>query len=346
MHVVDTRISSALRLSTLAACLALAACSSGGGGTIGAGSAGQGGTDPSASAGNGEDPSGPSGSATNGTTSNGATTGASTSGGGGGASGALVFVSAGRLVRLDLATKEEVTVSLPYRTDHLGFNGSRLTLVESPDLYVNTIHVTTYAGGAFSDAKLPELDLTHGYVSGAAQPSSDGNRYAVITRENASLGEPFIDYLNVYDKSMTPIAKYAGFWDPQWVTASIVVAASDSGVALVDVDKSQSGQVGPTLAGVSQIALSPDKKSVAFVQASAIWRIGLDGKGLTQVTRQDSSLGWPSWSPDGKTLALNRGVCSMTTEARIVLVPADGVQIDTAKAPTTGGYTCGRVAWM
>lgn len=343
MHL--THLGVVTRISTLVAFVALAACSSGGGGTIGSGSAGQGGqggADPSGSG----DPGASTGGGASGGSNGAAAPGSSPGSGAGGASGALVFVSAGRLVRLDLATQEKVTVSLPYRTDHLGFNGGRFTLVESPDLSVNTIHVTTFANGAFTDSALPELDLARGFVSGAAQPSADGSRYAVITRENASLGDPFFDYLNVLDKSMTPVAKYQGFRDPQWVTPSVVVAASDEGVALVDVDKSRSGRVGPALSGVSQIALSPDAKSVAFVQASAVWRIELDGTGMKQITRQDSTVGWPSWSPDGKSLAINRGVCSMTTEARIVIVPADGAQVDTAKAPTTGGYTCGRIAWQ
>jgi dipeptidyl aminopeptidase/acylaminoacyl peptidase len=53
---------------------------------------------------------------------------------------------------------------------------------------------------------------------------------------------------------------------------------------------------------------SRDGRTVAFMSAKAVhpnvWVASLEGGGPRQVTFDPESMGFPSWSPDGKTLAL------------------------------------------
>lgn len=57
--------------------------------------------------------------------------------------------------------------------------------------------------------------------------------------------------------------------------------------------------------------VSPDGRWVAFAsdrngEGFEIWVVGLDGRGLRQVTGGNGSKTWPAWSPDGETILYTR----------------------------------------
>jgi TolB protein len=54
-------------------------------------------------------------------------------------------------------------------------------------------------------------------------------------------------------------------------------------------------------------AVSPDGQGVVFMSRRAgnwdVYRVGMDGTGLTQLTDDTANDGLPSWSPDGQNIA-------------------------------------------
>lgn len=68
-------------------------------------------------------------------------------------------------------------------------------------------------------------------------------------------------------------------------------------------------------------ALSPDGTQVAFERAHDVYVMGLDGSGLTQLTRGSRIEGYPAWSPDGSLVAFSRGKGG---SARVWVIAPDG----------------------
>lgn len=59
-------------------------------------------------------------------------------------------------------------------------------------------------------------------------------------------------------------------------------------------------------------SISPDGKWIAFVSWSdkefgQVWKVGLKGENLTQVTFKPAAYYYPGWSPDGKTILVGKG---------------------------------------
>lgn len=57
---------------------------------------------------------------------------------------------------------------------------------------------------------------------------------------------------------------------------------------------------------------SADGKQITFVSWSdkefgQVWKVGVNGKGLTQVTHEAAAYHYPCWSPDGKSIAVGKG---------------------------------------
>ena len=94
-------------------------------------------------------------------------------------------------------------------------------------------------------------------------------------------------------------------------------------------------------------SFSPDNAQLAFSRCSdscAIYRVGVDGSGLTAITQFQPGTeivdGHPAYSPDGKSIAftsLNRGGILGAT----YLMNADGTNIRRITAPAIGGQSAG-----
>jgi TolB protein len=83
----------------------------------------------------------------------------------------------------------------------------------------------------------------------------------------------------------------------------------------------------------SPVTFSPDNKQLAFVRTSAaeseLLIANLDGSGERRIAARKlpdyfSSVGGPTWSPDGKTIACGAGTFSGNFSGTIVVVPTEG----------------------
>jgi dipeptidyl aminopeptidase/acylaminoacyl peptidase len=98
------------------------------------------------------------------------------------------------------------------------------------------------------------------------------------------------------------------------------------------------------LPGLSDPQLSPDGKSIAYVQDGPdwsqnkrighIWRIAIDGSSPAQLTRGERGESSPRWSPDGRTMAFlaRRGD---EEEVQVQLLPLEGGEAKALSAHVT-----------
>jgi WD40-like Beta Propeller Repeat len=281
--------------------------------------------------------------------------------------GAWYYDGAGTAQRFELATAAETSVALnPKSTAQIGYGGGRFTDVDEDtsvfpfEFTVNLRRPT--APYLEKTGQLPVFSVQGGAVRGPVQPAPNGSLYAVQTHESAALSEPFFDYLYVLDATLAVPLRVKGVRNPAWLDNTHVVVAGDDGlfsvVAAAGAALVRLGPVGLGLPGSAPAmpSVSPDGRSIAFVQGDAIWRIGVDGTGLTRLTQPLVSQAWPAWSPDGSQLVVIYGPCGPVgggpppPDAVVISASASDQNIRDASKPTRKNgapvRTCGPLTWL
>jgi hypothetical protein len=234
--------------------------------------------------------------------------------------GAWYYDGAGTAQRFDLATAAETSVTLGSNsTENIGFGGGQFTDVDrdtsvSPFEFTVNLRRST-APHLEKVGQLPVFSVQGGSIRGPVQPAPNGALYAVHTNENAGLGEPFFDYVYLLDAKLAVPVRVKDVRDPAWLSNDrAVVVGADGLFSIAAVAGATLARIGPVGLGLPGSApampsVSPDGRSIAFTQGDAIWRIGADGTGLSQLTQPAVGQAWPTWSPDGSQLAVMFGVC-------------------------------------
>ncbi len=284
----------------------------------------------------------------------------------GSTSGTLYYASGTRAKTLDLATgaeKEVVRLSLD-SSFQLGYGGGIFTDVEttgvSPEYVTVNLRQSTGPNlytllGSLGPFPLPGLQ------SGPVHPSPDGKLFSMRTRESAGLGEPYFNYVYVFDAALDIVFKLRDYYHPAWLGNDRLVVASGSNLYTVTVSASPVvTRIGPDglglpAEGTGLPMASPDGRSIAFTQGEAVWRINVDGSGLAQLTKPRLEVGWPSWSPDGSQLVVSRAPCQFfdngsglypqgsTNRIYIISATATLQDLDTIRSVTSA---CGPVYWL
>jgi WD40-like Beta Propeller Repeat len=274
----------------------------------------------------------------------------------GSAAGMLYWIAGYDGATLDLAggTKERTEVArLSVNSEgQLGYGGGMFTDVETTGIlpYEVTVNLRDVAPNPYAlRSKLGPFPL-NGFVSGPVQPSPDGRLFAMFTRESS------VDYVYVFDAALDIVFKLEGHRYRSWLGSDRVVVTKGSSLYTVTVSNSPVvTRVGPEGLGLpnetaDQPSVSPDGKSIAFTQGSAVWRINVDGSGLTQLTKPRFGAGWPSWSPDGSRVVVSSTECEtfgggIPSVAYIYVVSATATNqdLDTLDFVTS---SCGPVYWL
>ncbi len=105
--------------------------------------------------------------------------------------------------------------------------------------------------------------------------------------------------------------------------------AASGGTRLVWFDRSgkQVGAISEPENMATDVRLSPDGKRVAFIQlgaASGVWTLDLERKIKTRITFDQQTVGYPSWSQDGKTLMFTADLTNRGGTVEIRSKAADG----------------------
>ncbi|MEW6704682.1 MAG: hypothetical protein AB1430_07520 [Pseudomonadota bacterium] len=286
----------------------------------------------------------------------------------GSAQGSLLYASSNKAVRFDIAARTETSVSLATESnDQLGLAGSLATDVEEvthvtalPNEYTINLRRVN-ASGFESLGALPVISATGLRVSGPVQPSPDGTRFALHTRESTLDDPEDTDHVYVIDRNGQTLLHAADYRDPVWTGNNSVVVAGADGLFELTVGASTARRIGSQGLGrpgsqPKQPAVSADGRSIAFVQGDAVWRIGVDGAGLAQLTQQRFEQGWPAWSADASKLVVLRGSCPVlgTTEPPpdVVIISATSPNQDinaasaVMRTDSVPLRTCGPVYWL
>ena len=247
------------------------------------------------------------------------------------AGGALVYMTGSELRHLDLASGQQraTPTDLSASFNKLGYGAGQFTLLLNPPLSASGQFSTVWqrwtpqgfertAGLAY-----PLQARLHGgsNISSRVQPSPDGARISFSSTEFEALGATPRNYLYVVEAGTGDAFTLAGYTDAVWVDAQSLVGVKEEGLFRVlwqpgGLQETRIAGVDPAAAGAAPHApsLSPDGRSVAFVQDGAVWRIGIDGQGLSQLTaRRATPPTWPTWSPDGQHLAVVERACRSST---------------------------------
>jgi hypothetical protein len=171
--------------------------------------------------------------------------------------------------------------------------------------------------------------------------SPDGKLVA-FTHANSSYDNPDLGTL-VYARDGQRRAFFAGLFSPSWTPDGRLVMSGSwrypaslvekvktpmrPGLFVSDAALTTATRFDPQLDDPPplQPAVSPDGKAVAFVLNHHLWRAGLDGAGLRQVTDGAMEESHPTWSPDGAWLAaVAYGTFEITYHTSIVVLPATG----------------------
>lgn len=278
----------------------------------------------------------------------------------GGLTGAWFYNGARTGVRFDLVTLAETEVALNANSQQsFGYGAGEFTDVDeqvsitsAPNQY--TVNLRNLTPNPFSlKSSLATFPLPNGFVKGPIQPSPSGTLFAMQTRESTGLGTPFLDYVYVFDAALNVTFRRSGYRAPAWLANDRLVVAADDGVYTMTVVASPViARLGAAGTAADRPVVSPDGRSVAFLQGDSVWRIGVDGSGLLKLTAAASTAQWPTWSPDGSKIALVRGVCGQFTGPDIVIISATATNQDVFQGATVlrkngaPARSCGPVYWL
>lgn len=240
----------------------------------------------------------------------------------------------------------------------LGYGGGLFTEVESTGIlpeYI-TVNLRDVAPNPYTlRSKLRTFPL-NGFTNGPVQPSPDGRLFALATSESRGLGEERGLYVYVFDAALNIVFKLEGYQSRAWLGNDRLVVVSGNNLYSVTVTNSPIvTRIGPNglglpNEGVKQPSVSPDGRSIAYVQGDAIWRINVDGSGLTQLTKPYIGAEWPSWSPDGSRLIIATDchvgqieVNSSYTPFHIISATEANQDRDRIRPIT---FACGPVYWL
>lgn len=237
--------------------------------------------------------------------------GTTTQGGGlnRGLSGRLFFDAAGSMRRLDLASGTFLNWPGAGGAPYPSSDGQEVLFSSDDDRFV-----IGRADGSVA-ASLPAA----GYLV-RPQLSADGQ---LITARGWLDDGPSGMAVHLFARSGAYLGRGPEGWESSaWLPDGRLLMAARERLALIDAARTTLTPLVALGDPVSDLAVSPDGRQIAFVMAGHVWLLGIDGTGLRQLTVSSGSESTPAWSPDGRHVIVRpAGGCGLQA------VPADGERV-------------------
>jgi WD40-like Beta Propeller Repeat len=116
------------------------------------------------------------------------------------------------------------------------------------------------------------------------------------------------DTLEVINRNGEQIAEFPGYVQPSWTPDGRIVVVGDGkrnrGLFMIDKQFQDVQQIVEGYEEAQMPAVSPDGKRIAFYSLEKTWIMNLDGQNAVEAIT-GGRMTFPTWSPDGKYLAVN-----------------------------------------
>lgn len=226
---------------------------------------------------------------------------------------------AGRIVIADAGGQEMLAVKAPFSAEKSYGRGGPTEVVLSPDGELLAVQVER-------SQPVRAAGMT---LQGYAFPT-----VVVIDRSGRELAEFY--------------KKQGAAWTPD--RRLVVAETVDSGLYVSDREfqKLESIFSAPAMKHMTDAAVSPDGRTVAFRSNNRVWLIGIDGRNFRQLTESGLGEVTPVWSPDGQLVAVQQidpsAITSDTYRIAVVRLSDNRLTIVTDQH----GWTrepAGRMSW-
>jgi WD40 repeat protein len=159
--------------------------------------------------------------------------------------------------------------------------------------------------------------------SGQPKVSPDGALVAIEWHSIDIGDDPSVPIVTVFDRNGAIQVRWGEADDWDWLPDGRLLLADRNDIAVTNETLDEITEVASLTDDIEDLELSPDGTRLAFAMNGHIWTMGVDGSGLRRVTRAPVEVSAPTWSPDGRYLAvILELVCPV-----VAVVPADGERV-------------------
>ncbi|MEF2277186.1 hypothetical protein V3W47_02680 [Deinococcus sp. YIM 134068] len=151
--------------------------------------------------------------------------------------------------------------------------------------------------------------------------SDTDNGYRVLLRTRA--GKEVRSFKGYTSANFTP--------DGRLLLVGYPKEGGPSGIYGTDKSFGNLRRLDPNLDFPNTPGVSPDGRRLAFTQGGKLWVMNMDGTGAKVLPTSNAKipnaviLGWPTWSPDGRWIAVTANIDGLSTNGtEILAVPASG----------------------
>jgi Tol biopolymer transport system component len=159
--------------------------------------------------------------------------------------------------------------------------------------------------------------------TGQPRLSPDGSLVAIEWHSIEGGDEASVPVVTIFDRSGAIQGRFvqSQAWD--WLPDGRLVLASLDAVMVTSATLDETTEIAVLPDEIDELAASPDGERLALTMNGHIWTVGIDGRGLRRMTTAEGAVFSPSWSPDGRYLAVrSERICPV-----VHVIPSDGERV-------------------
>jgi WD40-like Beta Propeller Repeat len=159
--------------------------------------------------------------------------------------------------------------------------------------------------------------------TGQPRLSPDGSLVAIEWHSIEGGDEASVPVVTIFDRAGAIQGRFAQSQAWDWLPDGRLVLASRNLVLVTDETLDETTEVAALPDEIDELAASPDGERIALTMNGHIWSMDVDGRGLRRMTTAQGAVFSPSWSPDGRHLAVrSERICPV-----VHVIPSDGERV-------------------